>query len=51
MVRAAYLPPIPFGWQLISAEAVIYQGNSMTRTLMFLYNPTTRQSAVWAVDL
>jgi hypothetical protein len=47
----AFGPLIPAGWQLVGIEGVIYQGNSINRWQVYLYNPSTRQTAGWLVQL
>jgi len=37
-------PGIPAGWQIVNIEAVLQGGNSMTAWLIYMYNPTTRQT-------
>jgi hypothetical protein len=51
MVAAYYGPNIPFGWQVINIESVIQDGTSVTAWLIYLYNPTTHQTAGWLISL
>jgi hypothetical protein len=37
-------PNIPAGWQIVNIEAVLQNGNSMTGWLVYMYNPSTRQT-------
>ena len=51
LISAAYGPSIPAGWQLVDVEGVIYQGNSINRWQVYLYNPSTRQTAGWLIQI
>jgi hypothetical protein len=51
MIRAVIGPRIPAGWQLIGIEGVIYNGNSINRWQVYLYNPTTRVTAGWLIGI
>jgi hypothetical protein len=50
-ISTAYGPSIPAGWQLVGIEGVIYQGNSINRWQVYLYNPSTRQTAGWLIQI
>ena len=49
MIASRPGPAIPAGWQLVGIEAVLQNGNSMNGWLMYLYNPTTRQTYGWLI--
>ncbi len=51
LISAAYGPSIPAGWQIAGIEGVIYQGNSVNRWQVYLYNPSTRQTAGWLIQI
>lgn len=51
MIRSSFGPNIPAGWQLVDVEGVIYQGNSINRWQVYLYNPSTRQTAGWLIQI
>jgi hypothetical protein len=51
LISAAYGPFIPAGWQIAGIEGVIYQGNSINRWQVYLYNPSTRQTAGWLIQI
>ena len=51
LISSAYGPTIPPGWQLVGMEGVIYQGNSVNRWQVYLYNPSTRQTAGWLIQI
>ena len=51
MISSAFGPTIPAGWQLVGIEGVIYQGNSINRWQVYLYNPSTRQTAGWLIQI
>jgi len=44
-------PTIPVGWQVINVESVIQNGTSVQLWLVYLYKPTTRQTAGWLIGL
>jgi hypothetical protein len=44
-------PRIPVGWQLHGIEAVIYNGNTVNRWQIYLYNPTTRATVGWLIGV
>ena len=50
-IAGYYGPNIPPGWQITNIESVIYQGNSVTRWVIYLYNPTTHQTAGWLIGV
>src|SRR5438309_2243444 len=45
LVRSYFGPTIPAGWTIANIESVIYQGNSLNEFVVYLYNPSTRQTA------
>jgi len=49
LIRAVYGPTLPPGWVLNGAESVLQNGNSMNAWVMYLYNPSTRQTAGWLI--
>ena len=51
LLRAAYGPTLPPGWTLIGADSVLEDGNSMNIWVMYLYKPSTRQTAGWLVQV
>jgi hypothetical protein len=51
MISSAFGPAIPAGWQFVGIEGVIYQGNSVNRWQVYLYNPSTRQTAGWLIQI
>ncbi len=50
-IATSYGPNIPAGWQVIGVEGVIQNGNSMSGYQLYLYNPTTRQTAGWLIGV
>jgi hypothetical protein len=50
-IRGDYGPTIPAGWTLVNIEAVLQNGNSLTAWLLYLYNPSTHQTAGWLIDI
>jgi hypothetical protein len=51
IITSSFGPSIPVGWQLVGIEGVIYQGNSINRWQVYLYNPSTRQTAGWLIQI
>ena len=51
MIRQAVGPSIPAGWQVVGIEGVIYNGNSVNRWQYYLYNPTTRATYGWLIQV
>jgi len=51
LIRAAYGPTLPPGWVLIGAESVLQDGNSMNVWAMYIYKPSTRQTAGWLIQI
>ena len=50
-IATFYGPSVPAGWQIINIESVIQDGTSIQAWLVYLYNPTSRQTAGWLVGL
>ena len=44
-------PNIAPGWQIVNIETVLQNGNSMTAWLVYLYNPTTRQTMGYLIGM
>jgi len=44
-------PNIAPGWQIVNIETVLQNGNSMTAWLMYLYNPSTRQTMGYLIGM
>ena len=51
MIATANGPNIPAGWQIVGIEGVIYNGNSINRWQYYLYNPTTRATKGWLIQI
>jgi hypothetical protein len=51
MIRNVNGPGIPPGWQIVGIEGVIYNGNSINRWQVYLYNPTTRATRGWLIQI
>lgn len=51
LIRSAYGPTLPPGWTLIGAESVLQDGNSMNVWVMYMYKPSTRQTAGWLIQV
>jgi hypothetical protein len=51
MITTVNGPRIPAGWQIAGIEGVIYNGNSVNRWQIYLYNPTTRATAGWLIGI
>ena len=51
MIRSVNGPRIPAGWQLVGVEGVLLNGNSINRWQIYLYNPTTRLTAGWLIQV
>ena len=51
LITTVYGPSIPAGWQVINMESLIQDGTTVQAWLVYLYNPTTRQTANWVVAL
>ena len=44
-------PRIPAGWQIVGIETVLSNGNSVNRWIYYLYNPSTRATAGWIIQV
>jgi len=51
LIRSVVGPTIPAGWQIIGVEGVLQNGNSMSGWQVYLYKPTTRQTAGWLIGI
>jgi len=51
LIRSVNGPGIPHGWQIAGIEGVILNGNSINRWQVYLYNPTTRATAGWLIQI
>jgi hypothetical protein len=51
LIASAVGPRVPVGWQLSGIEGVIYNGNSINRWQLYFYNPVTRQTAGWLIQV
>ena len=51
LIRSVYGPSIPAGWQIVGIEGVLLNGNSINRWQFYLYNPTTRATAGWLIQV
>jgi hypothetical protein len=51
VIAGELLPTIPPGWVIVDVEQYLVAGSTQAFVQMFLFNPTTHQSAVWLVAL
>jgi hypothetical protein len=51
LITSANGPSIPAGWQIVGIEGVISNGNSINRWQYYLYNPTTRATRGWLIQV
>jgi hypothetical protein len=51
LIRSVAGPTIPGGWQIVGVEGVLQDGNSMSAWQVYLYKPTTRQTAGWLIGI
>ena len=51
MIAGYYGPIIPAGWQVMNVESLIQNGTSVQAWLVYLYNPSTHQTAGWLIGL
>ena len=51
LIRSANGPSIPAGWQIVGIEGVILNGNSVNRWQFYLYNPSTRATKGWLIQV
>ena len=51
LIRNVLGPGIPPGWQIAGIEGVLSNGNSINRWQVYLYNPSTRATAGWLIQI
>ena len=51
LIRNVNGPHIPAGWQIVGIEGVILNGNSVNRWQFYLYNPSTRATQGWLIQV
>ena len=51
LIRSVAGPSIPPGWQIVGIEGVILNGNSVNRWQYYLYNPSTRATGGWLIQV
>jgi hypothetical protein len=51
LIRSVNGPSIPAGWQIVGIEGVILNGNSINRWQFYLYNPSTRATRGWLIQV
>jgi hypothetical protein len=51
LIRNVVGPGIPAGWQIAGIEGVLSNGNSINRWQVYLYNPSTRATAGWLIQI
>jgi hypothetical protein len=51
LIASANGPSIPAGWQIVGIEGVLSNGNSINRWQYYLYNPTTRATRGWLIQV
>ena len=44
-------PAIPAGWQVVNVESLVQNGTMVRAWMMYLYNPTTHQTAGWLIGV
>jgi hypothetical protein len=51
IIGGEFLPSIPPGWVIVDVEQLLNGGTTQPFVQVFLFNPTTRQHAVWLIQL
>lgn len=51
LIRNVAGPTLPPGWVLVGVEAVLQNGNTMSGWQLYLYKPSTKQTAGWLIGI